>query len=221
MAIVERASVTEFFEEIVVDAMKSKGLAASDEARSYVVSLLSELAKPGSGIEQTLGRPLTFLLDEALHTHELGERFDRLRTLGDGVLYSSGFFADHFEARGVDPGYVMSIGRTAYENASSVLRAHRSTGGRSLDLFEELASSFADFVDVIAEVANATVASGAATSKGLVQLYERWRKTGSQRLANVLSSHGFVARPALATPHDGIPHALFDGPLPGSGRGMA
>jgi len=28
------------------------------------------------------------------------ERFERLRSLGDGVLYTSGFFADHLSTRG-------------------------------------------------------------------------------------------------------------------------
>jgi hypothetical protein len=200
MSIVASASVSDFFEEAVVSAMKLRSVNASDGARSYVVALLADLAKPNSAIERTLDRPLTFLLDEALHTPELGERFDRLRTLGDGVLYTSGFFADHFEARGVDPRYLMGIGRTAYENAGSLLRTSSNAPDgveRRLDIFAELSAGFETFVAILADVANATIASGVATSRGLVQLYERWLKTGSERLAAALSSHGFVARPAL------------------------
>src|SRR3954453_7560566 len=125
MTIVASASVADFFEDAIDDALRTRRVSASDGARSYVVALLSELAKPGSPVERTLERPLTLLLDEALHTEKRADRFEKLRTLGDGVLYSSGFFADHFEARGVDTNYVISIGRTAYENAGSPLR----TGG--------------------------------------------------------------------------------------------
>lgn len=192
MSIVATASVSDFFETVVVDAMKSRGVTASDGARSYVVALLADLAKPGSPIERTLERPLTFLLDEALHTPELGERFDRLRTLGDGVLYSSGFFADHFEARGVDTSYLIGIGRTAYDSAGSLIRS-RGSDENTFDIFAELSRSFASFVEVIGEVANATIASGVATSRGLLKLYERWLKTRSEKLADALSSHGFVA----------------------------
>lgn len=198
MTIVASASVSDFFESAVDDAMRARNVVASDGARSYVVALLTDLAKPGSPIERTLDRPLTLLLDEALHTPELGERFDRLRTLGDGVLYSSGFFADHFEARGVDPTYLIGIGRTAYERAGALIvrgsqpLADAATGDE-LDLFKELARGFARFVEVIAEVANATIASGVASSRGLVRLYERWLKTGSETLADALTSHGFVA----------------------------
>jgi hypothetical protein len=198
MSIVATTSVSDFFQEVVTEAMRSRGVSASEPARSYVVALLADLAKPGSPVERTLERPLTLLLDEALHTPEVGERFERLRTLGDGVLYTSGFFADHFEARGVDTSYLIGIGRTAYDNAGALIRT-RSSGrsleeeARSIDIFAELAAGFANFVEVIGEVANATIASGVATSRGLIKLYERWLKTRSDKLADALSSHGFVA----------------------------
>ncbi len=199
MSIVGVASVEDFFDEVVGEAIKARRVNASTEARSYVVGLLADLAKPGSPIERTLERPLTFLLDEALHTPELGERFERLRTLGDGILYSSGFFADHFEARGVDTSYLIGIGRTAYDNAGALITrgSSRSLDEESAtvptDLFRELSSKFASFVEVIGEVANFCVAGGVATSRGLVKLYERWLKTRSETLADALSSHGFVA----------------------------
>lgn len=198
MSIVAAASVDSFFEEAVEDAMRTRRVNASEGATSYVIALLADLAKPDSPVQQTLERPLTLLLDEALHTAELADRFEKLRTLGDGVLYSSGFFADHFEARGVDTSYVIGIGRTAYESAGSLL--HRGSASslkkeedKSLDIFRELSSSFALFVDVIAEVANATIARGVATSRGVLKLYERWLKTRNERLADALTSHGFVA----------------------------
>jgi len=198
MSIVATASVSDFFGEAVDDAMKTRGVSASPAATVYVVGLLAELAKPGSPVERTLEKSLTLLLDEALHTPELADRFEKLRTLGDGVLYSSGFFADHFEARGVDTQYLIGIGRTAYQNAGSLLVPASSSSSvddeanKGPDIFRELATSFADFVGVIAEVANATLARGVATSKGLLKLYERWLKTRNERLADALSSHGFV-----------------------------
>ena len=194
MSIVATTSVSEFFEEVVEDAMKARGLAASEGATSYVVALLAELAKPGSPVERTLERPLTLLLDEALHTNALAERFEKLRTLGDGVLYSSGFFADHFEARGVDTKYVISIGRTAYENAGSLLQrgSEKDLENSTVDIFGELAKDFTGFVAVVAEVANATLAKGVATSRGVLKLYERWLKTKNERLAEALASQGFV-----------------------------
>jgi hypothetical protein len=87
----------------------------------------------------------------------------------------------------------MGIGRTAYESAGSLLvTGSKSDEKKGPDIFHELAVGFADFVEVIGDVANATIARGVATSRGLVKLYERWLKTRNERLAEALSSHGFV-----------------------------
>ena len=51
---------------------------------------------------------------------------------------------------------------------------------RGPDLFGELAEKFEVFVEVVAEVADATIAMGTASSKGLLRVYERWLKTGQR-----------------------------------------
>lgn len=191
MSILATGSVNEFFLEVVDDALKQRRVTATPTAKEYLVGLLADFARPSKTAGETLDRPLTLLLDEALHTPELGERFERLRTLGDGVLYSSGFFADHFEARGVDPRYVMGIGQRAYASAGSLLKTP-TEGESTLEVFEELADKFGIFVGVVAEVADATIAKGVAGSRGVLKLYERWLKTGSDRLADALTTHGLV-----------------------------
>ena len=136
-------------------------------------------------------RPLTLLLDEAVHVADPAERFERLRTLGDGVLYGCGFFGDHFEARGVDARYLRGLGTRAYGAAGSILRRGPEPQ-TAPDLFAELAVNFDAFVGVLADVADATVAMGVENSRGLVKAYERWLKTGSDRLAGALTSRGLV-----------------------------
>ncbi len=200
--IVAAGSVNEFFLEVVEDAIKARRVEATDGATSYLVCLLSDYAKPDVRAEEPLERPLSFLLDEALHTVEPGPRFDRLRALGDGVLYACGFFGEHFEARGVATTYVMGIGTTAYGAASSMLRVPSSSAeeakpgkAAALDIYGELSSKFADFVEVLSEVADATSVAGAhaaASSRQVLKLYERWRKTGSDRIAQALGAHGLV-----------------------------
>jgi hypothetical protein len=135
-------------------------------------------------------RPLTLVLDEALREPDPAERFERLRRVGDTVLYGCGFFGDHFEARGIDARYLHVLGTRAYGTAGSMLRLGSDDGGP--DLFAELAHKFAAFVSVVADVADATVAMGTASSRGLLKVYERWLKTGSERLATALTSRGVV-----------------------------
>jgi hypothetical protein len=190
MAIVAAHSVSGFFGEVVEDALRTRGVDATDGAARYLVGLLADYAHPNHRAGETLERPLTLLLDEALHAPDPAERFERLRIIGDGVLYGCGFFGDHFAARGVDVKYMCTIGTRAYGSASSMLRRHADEGGP--DLFAELAENFHLFVDVVADVADATITMGIENSIGLVKVYERWLRRGSERLATALTSRGMV-----------------------------
>jgi hypothetical protein len=60
------------------------------------------------------------------------------------------------------------------------------------DLFAELARNFAVFVAIVSDVADTTVALGTETARGLLKAYERWLKTGSERLATALTAHGVM-----------------------------
>jgi hypothetical protein len=190
VTIIAADSVSGFFQEVVEDAIKSRRVEATGGATNYLVGLLADYAHPDRRAGETLARPLAFLLDEALHTPEPAERFERLRTLGDGVLYSCGFFGDHFEARGLDQRYLFGIGTAAYGTAGSML--HAAADDDPCDLFRELAAKFGIFVDVLTDVADSTVAMGAGTPQSLLKVYERWLKTGSDTLAQALSTHGLV-----------------------------
>jgi hypothetical protein len=190
MTILAAPSVSGFFHEVVEDAIKARRVEATDGATRYLVALLADYAHPAKDAGDALDRPLTLLLDEALHLSDRAERFQRLRIIGDGVLYGCGFFGDHFEARGVDARYMHGLGTRAYGAASSMLRVGSDDAGP--DLFGELAQKFDAFVEVLAEVADATIAMGTATSRGLLLVYERWLKTGSERLATALTSRGVM-----------------------------
>ena len=196
MTIVATGSIATYFHEAVSDAIKARHVAATNAATTYLVSLLSDYARPDQRAGEALARPLAFLLDEAMHTPVPSERFDKLRSLGDGVLYSCGFFADHFEARGVDQSYLISIGTTAYGAAAGMLHVPTSTradkAGPRIDIYRELADNFRAFVGVLIEIADRTITAGVQGSKDLVRVYERWLKTGSEGLAQALAAHGLV-----------------------------
>jgi len=188
MEILPASSVQGFFHEVVEDAIKARRVEATEGATQYVVAVLADFAHPDRRAEEALEGPLTLLLDEALHVLDAAERFERLRLLGDGVLYGCGFFGEAFEARGVDTKYLHQLGTRAYGAASSMLRSTQE----GPDLFGELAEKFGVFVDVVAEVADATIAMGTESPKGLLKMYERWLRTGSERLASALTSRGMM-----------------------------
>jgi hypothetical protein len=167
-------------------ARADAGVDATEVAQAYLAGLLTDFAQPDPAYEETLERPLTLLLLEAKATSG-AERFERLRVLGDGVLFLSGFFPEHFLKRGVEPKYLTSLGSQAYSGAAEVL----ARGGTELDVFRELAEEFRSFVRLLSTVSE-LLAMEAQTSASTVMLYERWLKTGSETAARGLRARGLV-----------------------------
>lgn len=194
-AIALTTRIDDYFRDAVETAIKARQVEASGSTTTYLVTLLEDQAKPQEAA--TAGKPYTLLLDEALDIPDLGDRFERLRLVGDDVLYRLGFFGDHFEARGVDPEYLIRIGSRAYGAAGSLITGKSAPNlegdaSEGIDVFGELAKKFGAFVGVLNEVADLTVAAGACTSRAVVKLYERWLRTRSDSLAEALTTHGFV-----------------------------
>jgi len=184
-------NITQYFQEVISDAIRARKVEATDAAESYLVSLLCSFTHPtdAGGFD----RPLTFLLHDALEASG-ADRFRRLRDLGDHALYALGFFGGHIEQKGVDRGYVSSVGSTAYSQAAAMLRSRARTERRPgvPDVLSEMAAKFDRFAAVLADVAEGTMASHAHDERSLVKLYERWLKTGSSRLAGELGARGIV-----------------------------
>jgi hypothetical protein len=179
-----------FFEEVVGEALRSRNLTATEAACSYLVDLLCEFAHPDEHAGSALTQPLTFLLRDALEATGI-ERFQRLRVLGDGVLYVVGFFGGHIDCKGIHRGYVISVGSSAYRHAAAMLRS--GVPERGPDVLSELADKFERFAQVLGDVADGVLASSANDERSVLKLYERWLRTGSFRLAEELGSRGLIA----------------------------
>jgi len=182
-----------FFREALGLALTERNVATSAPTEHYLVALLVDFVQPDELAHEALERPIPFLLSEAMNT--VGrERFDRLRALGDAVLFTSGFFKDHYETRGLRLQYVSSLGARAYDGAASMLRTtDRSNGPRAPELFEELADKFTAFVHVLGNVADGFFARSAQSGdSGTLRVYERWLHTGSRQLAAALANRGLM-----------------------------
>jgi len=189
MGIDQNASLDSYFLEGVEAACKNQGLSPSAATKSYVAGVLADFVRPEAhvALQEALERPLTLVLEDALATPPQ-ERFEKLKGLGDGTLYVSGFFGEHLERRGLDDDFAASIGGYAYRTAGGMLRGGADDG---FDLFGELAERFRALVSVIAEIADST-SLGMRSSSGALRLYERWLKSGSERLDRELTAAGLA-----------------------------
>lgn len=182
MEILPLASLSEFFHDALARALRNQGVAAADEVEAYLVNLLSAFSTSTLDDE-----PLGLKLASA-QVAAPEERIRALRDVGDTSLYMSGFFADSLQRRLVDVDYYISIGGTAYgQLARAYERRHTGFG----EVFDELGHRFGEYVEVLAEVSQE---SSLGSSAGVVQLYERWLKTGSEWAERRLRKSGVVPR---------------------------
>ena len=189
--ILSTESVQEYFKDLLTGAMANQKVPLDEMTEFYLVQLLSRFIEaeklfarcPDGSLDE---EPLAFILQRALEG-EREQRIQSLRKLGDNSLYVAGFFADSLSRRLVDVDYYIQMGGAAYGTLANITR--ESAGGMFAGLYEELCRKFGSIVDLFAEISERVSVS---TNQGVVRLYERWVKTGSDRLTRLLAEQGVL-----------------------------
>jgi hypothetical protein len=177
-----------FFRDQLITAMEHQRVSTSAFTECYLVNLLAAFARgerlPGRepGFDET---PLALLYARALHAARF-ERTVLLRAAADTALFVSGFFAESLRGGRGGIRYYASLGGRAYAHLG---REHEREDPSGTCVFNELASRFLQFVDVLTEVSEKTRLS---TPLSVVRLYERWLETGSARAGALLAEQGIA-----------------------------
>ncbi len=186
-------SIAGYFARHIDDASGVAGVKLGDFTKSYVVNLMSEYSKAAAlhpqGEEDTLA--MLYLKSQNVNTEE---RVRLLRRLGDSALCISGFFSDSLNRKVVDVDYYINMGGGAYGTLASIFGRRREAEVFS-ELYGELAHKFPALVDILSAVSD----SNGGQNQTMLRLYDRWLKTGSERLRKMLSSKGIIASPAAST----------------------
>jgi hypothetical protein len=173
------ASISEFFHEALHGALHNQRVETSEFTEFYLVNLLSEFATA-----RLDDAPLALKLSAAA-TALPEERARCLRGVADQSLYVSGFFADSLSRGLVDVDYYIQIGGGAYHQLS------RMTSRGMTEVYDELSKKFGQLVEVLAEVSCSTRPS----DRGVIELYQRWRRTGAEWIARKLRARGVLPDP--------------------------
>jgi hypothetical protein len=184
--------ITEYFRELVDDAVGRQRVGLDPMTSFYVVRLLTTFTRTDGEASGAFWSeaPLGSLLGEAMAAGGSEQR-RRLRQVGDASLFLSGLFPNRLRRSLVDVDYYMKIGGIAYDSLS------HDEDDLFATAFAELAARFGVVVDVLGDVGDRCQLGSPAD---LLTLYERWQRTGSDRLAAQLNARGVlpVAAPSRA-----------------------
>lgn len=176
-----------FFKTAIEEALKNQKIETAAEVEFYLVNMLSHFMQTEHLYQKTESgldfEPLAIKLYKALQA-ETNHKIHLLKEMGDISLYVSGFFGDSLNQSLVNIDYYIGMGGTAYKNLSYLMPEKVFQ-----DLFNELATKFSNFVEILTEVSHM---SHIRSSTSILQIYEKWLKTKSERLLKLLQEEGII-----------------------------
>ena len=192
--LVQDQTPAEFFKELIDKVLRRQKVSSSPLSSYYLVHLLETFMRR-DGLYNELGvgedPQLAEIFCRALNAN--GCRKSALfKMTGDLSLFISGFFSDSLMRRPVDASYYAQIGGYSYGMLG------RSSRASAAEVFQELSNKFAQFVDVLNEVSEM---SSMTDNSGLLRLYEKWLRTGSERCAALLKREGVLLDPLSERVH--------------------
>ena len=184
-------SPQEFFRGKITEASRQLKVKLDDHVEFYLVNLLtnfiatSTFSGGGEESDDILSTPLAFMLKRALEAPP--EKQPQLyRRLGDASLYVSGFFQDYFNRKTFDINYYITMGSSAYDQASTLSRGSVRDDGIP-ETLESLSRNFLQVVDIMAQASDSTAMQ---QDSNILALYDRWNRSGSDRLRGLLEEKG-------------------------------
>ncbi len=173
----------EFFHDLVARTARRQRLQLKQETTHYLVNLLHAFARAEELFKRD-SETLASLFLESTQDIPHQQRLQLLKRVGDVALYVSGFFSDSLNHKLVDVDYYISMGGSAYASLESLVR-----GSLSASLYGELAAKFYYLVDLLSHISEEKALT---SNEDILRLYERWLRTGSQRLYKKLVHHGIL-----------------------------
>lgn len=177
MPTLDLVSPGEHFKEKISNASKRLNIEVSSDIEFYLVTLMCDFIRPSENL--SLDRPLALRLKEAIESR-IEDRQRRLKLLGDTSLYLAGFFQDFFNKKTYDIDYYISMGSNAYLALSEESLRLKQT-------YKDLSNRFSHLVELVALIADS---SPLKQDLNLLAIYDRWTRSGSERLRKILEDEG-------------------------------
>jgi hypothetical protein len=202
--LITSSNLAEYFREAVGTARERTRVTISDEAEAYVVHLLQEFARAENAFAGTEAGEEVTMVDLLSKAQDAAppEAVRIYKRMGDASLYFTGFFTEAVERKAVSVDYYKTMGESAYRSVAGLTRAYAAT---SSALFHELSDRFAQLVDLLTVVSVQLAPDEPPSALSVLDLVERYRRTGRPELLEQLERLGVVLRPGVKD-DDGLVH---------------
>lgn len=180
--VVTHSDLRTFFDQKVKEALEIQRLRVSADVQVYLTHILSSYAKS----EKLEDRALALKLYDATFSQGQSEKFRHLKSLADTALYHAGVFYDGLMKQAVSVDYYINMGGMAYHSLAnlSTIRNHALS-----DIFVELSTEFKGLVEIIKLCCESDQVE---TDANLLQLIDRYLKTGSLKAKQILMEKGIL-----------------------------
>jgi hypothetical protein len=183
-----------YFQELVQNGLNQRKVQTYPLVQNYLVNLLQHYLDARNLHDTTYssesGSKNPTTLAEIFLTAQNAEpavKAEMLRKLGDRTLYISGFFGDSLQRKIVDIDYYADIGGAAYASL-----AHCTREDTLAQVYGEFSKRFLDFVEVLTYISHQSTVK---SDQGILRLYDRYMRTGSELAREKLEEMGVLTLP--------------------------
>lgn len=186
--IVDGTRLKEYFREEMQKAFLDLNLQVSETAEFYLVNLLNNFERSECLFvlqdDRFEEEPLAIMLAHTL-SGDKASKIKGLKRLGDVALYVAGFFGDHLRKGPVGRDYYIGMGSSAYAGLAGQLISEKVFA----NLYTELSEHFAGLSMALSEL---SISYGVKNNLDLLNLYERWLKSGDNKIREILIKEGLI-----------------------------
>ena len=178
---------TNFFNDLVSEAIEERNVETSPLASSYISNLLTKYLHTESLFDETTesGKKRISTLAETYlkaMNSELRTQAELLKRLGDVSLYISGFFSESLNRKIVNVDYYVNMGETAFDTLAKSTQEEAYS-----NLYKEFSVHFVKFMDVLSLVSEKANMKG---NLNLLRLLDTYQDTGSDLAKETLIEKG-------------------------------
>ena len=171
----------QFFSEAVKSSFTKRNVKAPPGTQTYLVGILEYYLDSKNFVEQPT--TLAEMFFQAANTPP-PKNLELLKRLGDRSLYVSGFFGDSLNRKVVDVDYYAEMGGAAYASLANFVKEDLTA-----QMYRTFSNRFVEFVDVLTEISQQSMVH---SDEGLLRLYDRYVKTGSELAREKLIEMGVL-----------------------------